>query len=103
MYVCSLHIALQYLDLETECVIIRHPGVVVVDGRHQMLAVPHHVAAAVEELLTHLSTRIVSDSTYYDTKAPLLLLLLMVSSSLYVSHMFVTRVLSSLVFRVVLL
>ena len=31
------------------------------------------------------------------------LLLLMVSSSLYVSHMFVTRVLSSLVFRVVLL
>ena len=29
--------------------------------------------------------------------------LLMVSSSLYVSHMFVTRVLSSLVFRVVLL
>ena len=32
-----------------------------------------------------------------------LLLLLMVSSSLYVSHMFVTRVLSSLVFRVVLL
>ena len=30
-------------------------------------------------------------------------LLLMVSSSLYVSHMFVTRVLSSLVFRVVLL
>ena len=33
----------------------------------------------------------------------LLLLLLMVSSSLYVSHMFVTRVLSSLVFRVLLL
>ena len=32
-----------------------------------------------------------------------LLLLLMVSSSLYVSYMFVTRVLSSLVFRVVLL
>ena len=31
------------------------------------------------------------------------LLLLMVSSPLYVSHMFVTRVLSSLVFRVVLL
>ena len=30
-------------------------------------------------------------------------LLLMVSSSLYVSHMFVTRVLSNLVFRVVLL
>jgi len=31
------------------------------------------------------------------------ILLVMVSSSLYVSHMFVTRVLSSLVFRVVLL
>ena len=31
------------------------------------------------------------------------LLFLMVSSSLYVSHMFVTRVLSSLVFKVVLL
>ena len=62
-HITSITILWLYLDLETECIVIRHPRVVEVDGRHEVLTVPHHIASAIEELLANLSTYITGTLT----------------------------------------
>ena len=56
-----------------------------------------------EAEITDLKTKLNDRDRVEKRSSECIIVLLMVSSSLYVSHMFVTRVLSSLVFRVVLL